>query len=240
MLQLTASPWTTEASTRERWQFGALTNRKATSSNRDPSLTSLYYYQVALSLYRDKWTTIILLWWLSQWLVTHGHHLMVTIYLHVAPSSGRHTGHTGCLSKSKLIFKEFLQENLKCGQREDCGLRKDVEWDTKLTKIYFKRGISDYYGRKNAGRQAARDRLVVVNDTVVEVCFSVVIMDGVENGNDELLMEVLDGVKTEVTGKQYGLPEHEWPEAPCDECNSVLTTHFLKVALATSCDSVFV
>jgi len=34
----------TEASTRERWQFGALTNRKATSINRDPSLTSLYYY----------------------------------------------------------------------------------------------------------------------------------------------------------------------------------------------------
>ena len=43
VLQLTASPGTTEASTRERWQFGALTNRKATSSNRDPSLTSLYY-----------------------------------------------------------------------------------------------------------------------------------------------------------------------------------------------------
>jgi len=39
LLQLTA-----EASTRERWQFGALTNRKATSSHRDPSLTSLYYY----------------------------------------------------------------------------------------------------------------------------------------------------------------------------------------------------
>jgi len=33
---LTASPWTTEASTSERWQFGAFTNRKATSSNRDP------------------------------------------------------------------------------------------------------------------------------------------------------------------------------------------------------------
>jgi len=33
-----------EASTRERWQFGALTNRKATSSNRAPSLSSLYYY----------------------------------------------------------------------------------------------------------------------------------------------------------------------------------------------------
>ena len=44
VLQLTASPWTTEASTRERWQFGALTNRKATSSNKDQSLTSLYYY----------------------------------------------------------------------------------------------------------------------------------------------------------------------------------------------------
>ena len=42
VLQLTASPWTAEARTRERWQFGALTNRKATSSNRDPSLTSLF------------------------------------------------------------------------------------------------------------------------------------------------------------------------------------------------------
>ena len=39
-----------------------------------------------------------------------------------------------------------------------------------------------------------------VNDTGVEVCCSVVIMDGVEN-DDELVMEVLDGVKTEVTGK---------------------------------------
>ena len=44
VLQLTASPWTTEASTRERWQFGALTNRKASSSNRAPSLSLLYYY----------------------------------------------------------------------------------------------------------------------------------------------------------------------------------------------------
>ena len=33
---------------------------------------------------------IIRLWWLSQWLVTHGHHLGVTIYLHVAPPPGRH------------------------------------------------------------------------------------------------------------------------------------------------------
>jgi len=33
----------TEASTSERWQFGALTNRKATTSNRVPSLSSLYY-----------------------------------------------------------------------------------------------------------------------------------------------------------------------------------------------------
>jgi len=84
LLQMTASPWTTETSTRERWQFGALTNRKATSSNRAPSLSSLYYYMDALSLYRDKGITIIRLWWLSQWLVTHGHHLAVTIYLHVA------------------------------------------------------------------------------------------------------------------------------------------------------------
>jgi len=44
MLQLTASPWTTEASTSKRWQFGASTNRKATSSNRAPSTSSLYYY----------------------------------------------------------------------------------------------------------------------------------------------------------------------------------------------------
>jgi len=37
LLQLTASPCTTDASTRERWQFGPLTNKKATSSNRAPS-----------------------------------------------------------------------------------------------------------------------------------------------------------------------------------------------------------
>jgi len=42
LLQLTASPWTTEASTSERWQFRALTNRKATSSNRAPSQSSLF------------------------------------------------------------------------------------------------------------------------------------------------------------------------------------------------------
>jgi len=65
-------------------------------------------------------------------------------------------------------------------------------------------------------------------------------MDGVENDNDELVMEVLDGVKTEVTGKRSGLPERKWPEVPCDEYNSVLRTRFLKVALATSRDSVFV
>ena len=48
--------------------------------------------------------------------------------------------------------------------------------------------------------------MVVVNDTVVEVCCSAVIMDGVGN-DDALMMEVLDGVKTELTGKRYGLPE---------------------------------
>ena len=75
--------------------------------------------------------------------------------------------------------------------------------------MYRKRGISDYYGRKNGPWRTARDRLVVVNDTVVEVCCSVVIKDGVENDNDELVMEVVDGVKTEVTWKRYGLPEHK-------------------------------
>ena len=89
----------------------------------------------------------------------------------------------------------------------------------------------------NAGRRTARVRVVAVNDTVVEVCCSVVIKDGVENDN-ELVMEVLDGVKTEVTGKRYGLPERWWPEVPCDGYNSVWTTRFLKVALATSRDSV--
>jgi len=50
-----------------------------------------------------------------------------------------------------------------------------------------------------------------------------------------------DGVKTEVKGKKwYGLPERKWPEVPCAGCNSVLTTRFLKVALATSRDSVLV
>jgi len=48
VLQLTASPLTTEASTSERWQFGALTNRKATSRNRAPSTSSLYYYTIII------------------------------------------------------------------------------------------------------------------------------------------------------------------------------------------------
>jgi len=33
-------------------------------------------------------------------------------------------------------------------------------------------------------------------------------MDGVEN-DDALMMEMLDGVKTEVTGKRHGLPERK-------------------------------
>jgi len=48
LLQLTASPWITSARTSERWQFGAWTNRKATSSNRAPSTSSLYWYKIAL------------------------------------------------------------------------------------------------------------------------------------------------------------------------------------------------
>ena len=50
--------------------------------------------------------------------------------------------------------------------------------------------------------------MTVVNDTVVEVCCSVVIMDGVENDN-ELVMGVSDVVKTEVTGRRYDLPERK-------------------------------
>ena len=50
--------------------------------------------------------------------------------------------------------------------------------------------------------------MAVVNDTVVEVCCSVVITDGVEN-DDELVTEVSDGVKTEVTGRRCGLPERK-------------------------------
>jgi len=82
VLQLTASPWTTEASTRERWQFGA--NGKAASSNRAPSLSSLS----ALSLYRDKRITIIRLNMMSS-----DNSLVVAItvtYYSWAPSSGDH------------------------------------------------------------------------------------------------------------------------------------------------------
>jgi len=50
--------------------------------------------------------------------------------------------------------------------------------------------------------------VTVVNDTVVEVCCSVVILDGVEN-DDELVIEVSDSVKPEVTGRRYGLPERK-------------------------------
>jgi len=60
----------------------------------------------------------------------------------------------------------------------------------------------------NAGQRTARVRVVVVNDTVVEVCCSVVIMDEVGN-DDELVMEMSDGVKTEVTVRRYGLLERK-------------------------------
>jgi len=45
--------------------------------------TRLHYHYIGIR-------ELIRLWRLSQWLVTHGHHLAVTIYLHVAPSPGRH------------------------------------------------------------------------------------------------------------------------------------------------------
>ena len=54
LLQLTASPWTAEASTRERWQFGALTNRKATVAIELPrrvhsTTTRLHYHYIGIS-----------------------------------------------------------------------------------------------------------------------------------------------------------------------------------------------
>jgi len=63
----------------------------ATTVSADHPSSSLCYYYVALSLYRDKRITKIRLW-LSQWLITHGHHLAVTIYMHVAASTDRHRG----------------------------------------------------------------------------------------------------------------------------------------------------
>ena len=53
LLQVSASPWTIEASTSERWYLAALANRKATSSRRNPSLISLFWYWDALLLYRS-------------------------------------------------------------------------------------------------------------------------------------------------------------------------------------------
>jgi len=47
-----------------------------------------------------------------------------------------------------------------------------------------------------------------VSGTVLEVCCSVVVMDGVEK-DDEVVKQVLDGVNAEVTGKRYGLPERK-------------------------------
>jgi len=66
---------------------------------------STYYYKVVLSLYRGKWITISRLLWPSQWLVTRGHHLPVTIYLHVASSSSRH--------KRKLVEYNILPAILR-------------------------------------------------------------------------------------------------------------------------------
>jgi len=50
-----------------------------------------HYCSAFQTLYRDEWIATIRLWWLSQWLVTYGHHLAVTIYLHEAPAPGRHS-----------------------------------------------------------------------------------------------------------------------------------------------------
>jgi len=66
-------------------------NQQQQSSLDEFTLLLLGCTVIIYAIYRDKWITIIHLWWLSQWTVTHGHHLAVTIYLHVAPSPGRHT-----------------------------------------------------------------------------------------------------------------------------------------------------
>jgi len=58
-------------------------------------------------IYRDKWIMIIRLWWLSQWLVTYGHHLLVTIN-YMAPSPGCHTNWrlwSSVLSTIRLLFQ---------------------------------------------------------------------------------------------------------------------------------------
>jgi len=71
----------------------------------------------------DNWITIIRWWWLSQWLVTYGHHLAVTIYLHVAPSSRRHNfcverrshlswfGHVSRMPRERLTRQVLLVKN---------------------------------------------------------------------------------------------------------------------------------
>ena len=155
MLQLTASPWTTEASTRERWQFGALTNSTATSSNRSPSLSSLYYNEVALS-FRDKWITMIRLWWLSQWLVTHGHHLAVTIYLYVTPSTSCHSSifyRSAELRKNTCFTPQYalLSQGLGCRiyffKRRQTSAKKGQKQPTKFLK---KANNSSQNGQKRA------------------------------------------------------------------------------------------
>ena len=50
--------------------------------------------------------------------------------------------------------------------------------------------------------------MAVVNNTVVKLHCSVVVINGIEN-DDELVMKVVDGVKTKVTGKRYDLPERK-------------------------------
>ena len=75
----------------QRWNFVALPANFTTSCHCYRHFLQLHWRQnhreTALEtepLYRDKWTTIIRLWWLSQLLVSYGHHLVVTIYVHSA------------------------------------------------------------------------------------------------------------------------------------------------------------
>jgi len=106
VLQLTASPWTTEASTRERWQFGALTDRKATSSNRAPSTSSLYAFT--------------------------GHHIQLSIATSPcnlwAPSSGDHLFTCGAiyLPPQLLVIAIYWYPDAKSHQDQQGSQRKQL------------------------------------------------------------------------------------------------------------------
>jgi len=68
--------WVTIFST---WSESSLSHQKSWLESSYWFESRYHCYYVALSLYRDKRITIIRFWWLSQWLVPYGRHLLVTI-----------------------------------------------------------------------------------------------------------------------------------------------------------------